>query len=66
MRGGIDRFGGGLGGILFPSPIEEAVTDNHPDDAARLWATLPHLTRGRRAAGNVVTLLDHDQAAARP
>jgi len=42
------------------------VTDSHPDDAARLWTTLHHLTRGRRAAGNVVTLLDHDQAAARP
>src|SRR4029079_16615519 len=34
----------------------------HPFYAARLWATLDHLTRGR-AAWNVVTSLNHNQSA---
>lgn len=39
-----------------------SVSHQHPFHAARLWATLDHLTRGR-AAWNVVTSLNHNQAA---
>src|SRR5215813_300561 len=39
-----------------------SVSHQHPFHAARLWATLDHLTRGR-AAWNVVTALNHNQAA---
>jgi long-chain alkane monooxygenase len=39
-----------------------SVSFDHPFHAARLWATLDHLTRGR-AAWNVVTALNHNQAA---
>jgi long-chain alkane monooxygenase len=40
----------------------QSVSFQHPFDVARLWATLDHLTRGR-AAWNVVTTLNHNQAA---
>ncbi|MSO77834.1 MAG: LLM class flavin-dependent oxidoreductase [Alphaproteobacteria bacterium] len=39
-----------------------SVSFDHPFHAARLWATLDHLTQGR-AAWNVVTALNHNQAA---
>jgi long-chain alkane monooxygenase len=39
-----------------------SVSHQHPFHAARLWATLDHLTRGR-AAWNVVTTLNHNQSA---
>jgi long-chain alkane monooxygenase len=39
-----------------------SVSHHHPFYAARLWATLDHLTKGR-AAWNVVTSLNHNQAA---
>jgi len=39
-----------------------SVSHQHPFHAARLWATLDHLTRGR-AAWNVVTSLNHNQSA---
>jgi long-chain alkane monooxygenase len=39
-----------------------SVSHQHPFHAARLWATLDHLTCGR-AAWNVVTSLNHNQAA---
>src|SRR5919106_79803 len=39
-----------------------SISHQHPFYAARLWATLDHLTRGR-AAWNVVTSLNHNQAA---
>jgi FMN-dependent oxidoreductase (nitrilotriacetate monooxygenase family) len=39
-----------------------SISHTHPFYAARLWATLDHLTRGR-AAWNVVTALNHNQAA---
>ena len=39
-----------------------SVSHQHPFYAARLWATLDHLTKGR-AAWNVVTSLNHNQAA---
>ena len=39
-----------------------SVSHQHPFHAARLWATLDHLTGGR-AAWNVVTSLNHNQAA---
>lgn len=45
----------GLGATL-------SVSNEHPFYAARLWATLDHLTGGR-AAWNVVTSLNHNQAA---
>ncbi|MDE0944798.1 MAG: LLM class flavin-dependent oxidoreductase [Alphaproteobacteria bacterium] len=44
----------GLGATL-------SVSHHHPFYAARLWATLDHLTKGR-AAWNVVTSLNHNQA----
>jgi FMN-dependent oxidoreductase (nitrilotriacetate monooxygenase family) len=39
-----------------------SVSHAHPYHAARLWATLDHLTRGR-AGWNVVTTLNHNQSA---
>ena len=39
-----------------------SISHSHPFYAARLWATLDHLTRGR-AAWNVVTSLNHNQSA---
>ena len=45
----------GLGATLSTS-------HHHPFYAARLWATIDHLTKGR-AAWNVVTSLNHNQAA---
>ena len=39
-----------------------SVSHHHPFYAARLWASLDHLTKGR-AAWNVVTSLNHNQAA---
>ena len=39
-----------------------SVSHQHPFHAARLWATLDHLTGGR-AAWNVVTTLNHNQSA---
>ena len=39
-----------------------SVSHAHPYYAARLWATLDHLTRGR-AGWNVVTTLNHNQSA---
>ncbi len=45
----------GLGATL-------SVSHHTPFYAARLWATLDHLTRGR-AAWNVVTSINHNQAA---
>jgi FMN-dependent oxidoreductase (nitrilotriacetate monooxygenase family) len=39
-----------------------SVSHQHPFHAARLWATLDHLTNGR-AAWNVVTSLNHNQSA---
>lgn len=39
-----------------------SINNQHPFYAARLWATLDHLTRGR-AAWNVVTAINHNQAA---
>jgi FMN-dependent oxidoreductase (nitrilotriacetate monooxygenase family) len=39
-----------------------SISHAHPFYAARLWATLDHLTRGR-AAWNVVTSLNHNQSA---
>jgi FMN-dependent oxidoreductase (nitrilotriacetate monooxygenase family) len=39
-----------------------SISNQHPFYAARLWATLDHLTRGR-AAWNVVTALNHNQSA---
>ncbi|MEM7337484.1 MAG: NtaA/DmoA family FMN-dependent monooxygenase [Actinomycetota bacterium] len=39
-----------------------STSHHHPFYAARLWATLDHLTRGR-AGWNVVTSLNHNQAA---
>jgi alkanesulfonate monooxygenase SsuD/methylene tetrahydromethanopterin reductase-like flavin-dependent oxidoreductase (luciferase family) len=45
----------GLRAIIF-------IRHQHPFYAARLWATLDHLTRGR-PAWNVVTSLNHNQAA---
>ncbi len=39
-----------------------STSHHHPFYVARLWATLDHLTRGR-AAWNVVTSLNHNQAA---
>ncbi len=45
----------GLGATL-------SVSHHQPFYAARLWATLDHLTKGR-AAWNVVTSLNHNQAA---
>lgn len=39
-----------------------SISNQHPFYAARLWATLDHLTGGR-AAWNVVTALNHNQAA---
>jgi len=39
-----------------------SVSHQHPFHAARLWATLDHLTNGR-AAWNVVTSVNHNQAA---
>jgi long-chain alkane monooxygenase len=39
-----------------------SISHQHPFYAARLWATLDHLTRGR-TAWNVVTSLNHNQAA---
>ena len=39
-----------------------SISHTHPFYAARLWATLDHLTRGR-AAWNVVTTLNHNQSA---
>ena len=45
----------GLGATL-------SVSHHQPFYAARLWATIDHLTRGR-AAWNVVTSLNHNQAA---
>jgi long-chain alkane monooxygenase len=39
-----------------------SVSNQHPFYAARLWATLDHLTRGR-AGWNVVTSLNHNQQA---
>ncbi len=38
-----------------------SISHAHPYYAARLWATLDHLTRGR-AAWNVVTSLNHNQS----
>lgn len=45
----------GLGATL-------SVSHHHPFYAARLWGSLDHLTKGR-AAWNVVTSLNHNQAA---
>ena len=45
----------GLGATL-------SVSHHHPFYVARLWATLDHLSKGR-AAWNVVTSLNHNQAA---
>src|SRR3954466_14949036 len=45
----------GLAATFSPS-------QSHPFHAARLWATLDHLTAGR-AAWNVVTTLNHNQSA---
>src|SRR5262249_16573150 len=39
-----------------------SISNLHPFYAARLWATLDHLTRGR-AAWNVVTALNHNHSA---
>jgi FMN-dependent oxidoreductase (nitrilotriacetate monooxygenase family) len=39
-----------------------SINNQHPFYAARLWATLDHLTRGR-AAWNVVTAINHNQAS---
>jgi FMN-dependent oxidoreductase (nitrilotriacetate monooxygenase family) len=39
-----------------------SISNQHPFYAARLWATLDHLTRGR-AAWNVVTAINHNQSA---
>jgi len=39
-----------------------STSNQHPFYAARLWATIDHLTRGR-AGWNVVTSLNHNQAA---
>lgn len=39
-----------------------SISHSHPFYAARLWATLDHLTGGR-AAWNVVTTLNHNQSA---
>src|SRR5712691_4388479 len=39
-----------------------SISHQHPFYAARLWATLDHLTRGR-AGWNVVTSLNHNQSA---
>ena len=39
-----------------------SISHSHPFYAARLWATLDHLTRGR-AGWNVVTTLNHNQSA---
>jgi FMN-dependent oxidoreductase (nitrilotriacetate monooxygenase family) len=39
-----------------------SINNQHPFYAARLWATLDHLTRGR-TAWNVVTALNHNQSA---
>jgi FMN-dependent oxidoreductase (nitrilotriacetate monooxygenase family) len=39
-----------------------SISHQHPFHAARLWATLDHLTAGR-AAWNVVTTLNHNQSA---
>jgi len=39
-----------------------SISHAHPFYAARLWATIDHLTRGR-AAWNVVTTLNHNQSA---
>ena len=39
-----------------------SISHSHPFYAARMWATLDHLTRGR-AAWNVVTSLNHNQSA---
>jgi FMN-dependent oxidoreductase (nitrilotriacetate monooxygenase family) len=39
-----------------------SISHSHPFYAARLWATIDHLTRGR-AAWNVVTTLNHNQSA---
>ena len=39
-----------------------SISHAHPFYAARLWATLDHLTRGR-AGWNVVTSLNHNQSA---
>ncbi|MFO1079265.1 MAG: NtaA/DmoA family FMN-dependent monooxygenase [Reyranellaceae bacterium] len=39
-----------------------SVSHQHPFHAARLWATLDHLTRGR-AGWNVVTTLNHNQSS---
>src|SRR4030095_16185854 len=39
-----------------------SISHSHPFYAARMWATLDHLTRGR-AASNVVTSLNHTQSA---
>jgi alkanesulfonate monooxygenase SsuD/methylene tetrahydromethanopterin reductase-like flavin-dependent oxidoreductase (luciferase family) len=39
-----------------------SISHSHPFYAARLWATLDHLTRGH-AAWNVVTSLNHNQSA---
>jgi len=39
-----------------------SISHQHPFHAARLWATLDHLTRGR-AGWNVVTTLNHNQSA---
>jgi FMN-dependent oxidoreductase (nitrilotriacetate monooxygenase family) len=39
-----------------------SIANQHPYYAARLWATLDHLTRGR-AAWNVVTAINHNQSA---
>jgi FMN-dependent oxidoreductase (nitrilotriacetate monooxygenase family) len=39
-----------------------SISHAHPFYAARLWATLDHLTRGR-AGWNVVTTLNHNQSA---
>ena len=39
-----------------------SIANQHPFYAARLWATLDHLTGGR-AAWNVVTAINHNQSA---
>ena len=39
-----------------------SVSHSHPFYAARLWATIDHLTRGR-AGWNVVTSINSNQAA---
>jgi len=39
-----------------------SISNQHPFYAARLWATLDHLTGGR-AAWNVVTAINHNQSA---